>query len=215
MEGYEKKEKLYFVFIFLMIMGIGIFCYGFFNFMNNVIFVGIILFIIFGICAWILRTPYGKTGEKKNYHEVDFGDFTTLIHNSYKGEWIETSDDSELPISNCKIKTFVNSKTAKGVNDIISMKDDGYFKETTYSTYDFTVFFKIYYITFNTKEECKSSHKKLVEILPDRSIASSYRSFSSDNVKIICYLYNDGKPNESIYRFLDEIAWASSYIKLK
>ncbi|MBQ2654815.1 MAG: hypothetical protein IJF83_14785 [Methanobrevibacter sp.] len=218
----KKKEKLYIVLIVAMIMGIIILFYGVFlnagddvTLSLRVMLLGIFLFVVCGIGALILRTPYGKTGEKKNYHEVDFGDFTTLIHNSYEGEWIETSDDSGLPFSNCKIKTFVNSKTAKGADDIIGMKDDGYFKTTTYTTYDFTVFFKIYYIIFNTKEDRKSNHKKMVEIFHDTSNASSYRYFSSDNVQIICYLYNDGKPNESIYRFFNEIDWASSYIKLK
>ena len=160
-------------------------------------------------------------GKSKNYHDENFGYFSTKIYNDFEDKWIESSNDSELNLPNCKMKIYTNeiqtyANIEQGKNYQYSTLTESVYK-VSYQRKNVIEFFKIYYMKFNTKEECDSNKNLIKENFKGKNGGISH--FSSDNIHIVFHVVAENSNGEAVY-FKNKDGWstiatrAAKFVKL-
>lgn len=152
----------------------------------------IVIMIVIIIVAIVIYKIISEesVGQDKNFHTKNFGYFSTSIHNDFKEGWKESSENPDLSIPNCKIKTFKNE--LKTYAHVQTGKEYQYSTATSRNykvsleTRSVLKFFRIYYIVFDSKEEHDSNKGLIEEKFKDKT--GSVKHFSSKNKHIVFHV---------------------------
>jgi hypothetical protein len=217
---YEHRFKLLLIPALFVI--VGFFSPLFLPSMENNIIVSFIIAILSFVIIWAFEFLFEAfLGKSKNFHDENFGYFSTKIYNDFEDKWIESSYDSELNLPNCKMKIFTNE--IQTYANIEQGKDYQYstLTENVYKVYyqrkNVIEFFKIYYMEFNTKEEYDSNINLIKENFKGKNGGVDH--FSSDNIHIVFHVVAEYSNGEVVY-FKNKDGWraiarrAAKFVKL-
>lgn len=134
-----------------------------------------------------------------DYHNVDFGLFSTEIHDSFK---VDVDDPFIASLSNgIKLKFVFTGKYNDRTYTNQTITGGGRYVRRSRETVYATDFFSVTFISFNSQKQRLASQDTILKDIKDTDNPSSTKHYSSDNVLIVFQCYSVGKGLRGAYPF--------------